>query len=379
MSFPQLAVPMPLSSDGTPPVEWCIFKAGDNATTKGVFRFTSASAKSVMAEYLARGIQRHGDYNHLSLLPPEKLSPEAGRASCRYELAVRDGEGGPELWAVNVKWTPLAAGYIRDKEYFHTSAAFRHSDDGEILTFVNLALTNDPATLHQPPLVAASAASSAPIATLTTQPPTAATTERKDAMGKIKMNEQLRAKLAAAMDGEYDDEEQCSAALRAALGFEKKPDEEMKATAAALTALTGSLASLTGKDKTQDSLGVLAAWKSSHEQVSALTSRIEQMENDRIARDFDAAVEAGRKDCKLSPAQVEKWIPNLRKAGKDGLAQLTSFLETAPKLVNGAIVEQPATGASIAMLTAEEREACRQTGVDPKLFLEDKKRRLSVA
>lgn len=174
--IPQLRiyVPVPMNGDA-PPTEICLFRAGDNATTKGVFRFTDRSAALVRAEYELRGIKRSGDYEHTSLLPAkDMLNPvEQGKASCQYELELRPAiaplEGASsDLYAARINWTPEADRQLRARERIYYSPAFDTDvKTGEVARFANFAITNDPATHNLTPLVAVKA--EAPAHTLRTE------------------------------------------------------------------------------------------------------------------------------------------------------------------------------------------------------------------
>lgn len=137
-----------------PPSEFRIFAAGKNETTKGTFTFDEAAAKSVMAEYAAHGIDVMLDYDHASLGSDRSPDPaQAGKAAGWFNLEVRRGE----LWAVNVRWTEPAAAALRRKEWRFMSPAFSTDESGRVLSLMNVALTNLPATRRLEPLMAASA------------------------------------------------------------------------------------------------------------------------------------------------------------------------------------------------------------------------------
>jgi hypothetical protein len=137
-------------TDETPPSEFRIFTAGEVETTKGTFVFDDVAAQSVMADYEAHGIDLMIDYDHASL--GSMADPAlAGRAAGWFNLELRDGE----LWAVNVRWTQVAANALVQKEWRFMSPAFELSDGDRISKLINVALTNIPATRQLEPLMAA--------------------------------------------------------------------------------------------------------------------------------------------------------------------------------------------------------------------------------
>ncbi len=133
-----------------PPNEFRLFTAGTVDTVKGSFVFGPDEAEAVMAEYKTHGIDLMIDYDHASL--GVGVDPAlSGKAAGWFNLEVRDGE----LWAINVRWCPPAAEALRRKEWRFMSPAF--STDGDrIVSVMNVAITNLPATRRLEPLMAAS-------------------------------------------------------------------------------------------------------------------------------------------------------------------------------------------------------------------------------
>ncbi|MDP9033220.1 MAG: phage protease [Myxococcota bacterium] len=124
-----------------------IWKAGANPTDKGVHCFTARSAKLLLDEQATRGNLYSIDVDHLSvdnLLAP----PEARKAVGWHTLDARDGPNGPELWATNVEWTEAVRSGLESSppEWRYVSAAYNiNKASGEIVSYHNLALTNNPA------------------------------------------------------------------------------------------------------------------------------------------------------------------------------------------------------------------------------------------
>lgn len=130
-----------------PPTAFRIWHAGANATDHGVHFFTPESAKALMRQQAIRGNLFSIDVDHMSL--NEKSPPEARKAVGFHRLAVRDSETGPELWAVDVQWTAAVAEGLAQEvpEWRYFSPAYDVDEKtGEIIRYLNTALTNNPAT-----------------------------------------------------------------------------------------------------------------------------------------------------------------------------------------------------------------------------------------
>lgn len=129
-------------SAGAAPTAFRIWHAGANPTDHGTHQFTARSAEMLLDEQATRGNLYSIDVDHLSLSPS---APPASRVAVGWHrLDVRGGE----LWAVDVEWLDVArAGLETDPpawRYF--SPAYDVDADGEITSYLNTALTNNPAT-----------------------------------------------------------------------------------------------------------------------------------------------------------------------------------------------------------------------------------------
>lgn len=124
-----------------PPTAFRIWKAGANPTDHGPTIFSEKSAALLMAEQATRGNRYSIDVDHMSL---DKSAPIENHAAVGwFSLEVRDGE----LWATDVEWTndTIRDGLTRGA-WKYTSSAYDVNDDGEVVSFLNLAITNNPAT-----------------------------------------------------------------------------------------------------------------------------------------------------------------------------------------------------------------------------------------
>ncbi|HUB09452.1 MAG TPA: phage protease [Myxococcales bacterium] len=149
-------------TDKGPPSEFKLLPMGKFKATKLIggegiveleYELTPEKAKEIAdwaAERQAAGVQFMLDYNHNSLEPG--ADADAIEAAAWYDVELR--EDG--LWAVNVKWEPEAVERLKTDKVRYFSPAFDHTDELEVLDYVNGALVNIPA-LDQKPLMAASA------------------------------------------------------------------------------------------------------------------------------------------------------------------------------------------------------------------------------
>lgn len=218
---------------GRAPTAFRIWKPGVNATDHGAHVFTEESARKLAAEQSVRGNLYSIDVDHLSLNP--ESPPEARKAVGWHKLEVRKTAAGPELWAVDVEWTDaVKAGLEKDPpEWRYFSPAYDVAKkSGEIVAYLNTALTNNPATWEVTAL--ASRASSKERCSLDIKAALAAL------MGDDEKKKEARAALQKMAEGDGDEATRAKAVM-AAFGEEKpaedkpKPKEEepAKETAAA--------------------------------------------------------------------------------------------------------------------------------------------------
>lgn len=356
----RLHLSLALSGD-EPPTEFRIFTAGAVETTKGVFTFDEASAKSVMAEYETHGIDLMIDYDHASLASVSLDPAQSGKAAGWFNLEVRGGE----LWAVNVRWTPLAADALRRKEWRFMSPAFETDQEGRILGLMNVAITNLPATRKLQPLMAASMKPENVMAAL----------EALIAGDAEKCAELLKgiiAEAAGAAAPEPPPEEpkpeapkpEEAAADPAAEEEDKK--EEMVAASALLR--------LSGKPSFLEALAEAEVWRTSHIELEAgrqklAADRAVLEASERRRGCADLVVKAGR-----SPATV--WADDKCSAPKSYLASMpldefrayvSDAVKAAPKVAPKAPVKTAAVE-----LSARELAMCVEMKIDPKTYAASK-------
>jgi phage I-like protein len=218
-SFDVLTVPgdprlVERPAPGAAPTAFRIWRAGENIADDGSVFFTERSAALLLAEQESRGRAYSIDFDHLSLTSDRPA--DAGRAAGWHRIEVRpDADGKPELWAVAVEWCADVRAGLEESppRWRFFSPAFRIDEQGEVTSYVNLALCINPMTHGLPQLAAATATSTRRTTTMKTH------AEILDAM------------IAAAEDGEQ--KEAMKAARKAAFGDpdEKKDDDGDKKAA----------------------------------------------------------------------------------------------------------------------------------------------------
>lgn len=386
----------PLPGD-EPPKEFRIWAFGEVDTLKGKFTFDAAAGQAVMAAFEDYGNELSFDYEHQAILS-EGEAPAAGW----YRIELRD-DG---LWATDIRWTPKADGYLRNKEYRYFSPAFdAGGKERRINRLVNIALTNTPATKHLTPLVAASARDlRTPAIALSmsfgdiTRAITEAIQERMgqddyawtvdvyddyavfehegklwqigyrfDGSSVALIGEAVEVQRAyTPIDGGKNDMK----SLLKALGLNENATEAEALVA--LSTLQGGaqqITTLTGKPTTPEALGTIQAWKASHDQLPTLSSRVAELEGQVLGGEVTALVEQGKKDGKVPPAMIAV----LTDMGKKDLAMLKSFLEAAPKVAPDTNHNPPGDGKPPVTLSAEDQAVIAQLGIDPAKYQDHKK------
>ncbi len=363
-----------------PPTEFRIFTAGQVETTKGTFLFDADAATSVMAEYAKHGIDLMIDYDHYSLAAVSLDPATAGKAAGWFNLEVRNGE----LWAVNVRWTPPAAEALRRKEWRFMSPAFE-TVEGRVVSLMNVAITNLPATRRLQPLMAAS---SHALSGAGMDPKKIA--EALDALiagDDAKCAELLKGIIAEAAGAEATEEpvEEAPAvepAPEAMAEGAAAPVDPKKEKPAEVAASVSMMMRLSDSKSFSELLSKFELYRASHieleterQKLAKERATLEAAERRRGC--VDLVVQAGR-----APATV--WASDKADAPKSYLASMliADFREyvadaikanagkTAIKPPTGKLsVKAPESGAVDALgLTATDRQYCKDAGCDPKTY-----------
>jgi hypothetical protein len=147
-------------SPGKAPTAFRIWGAGRHETDKGPGVFSQRSAELLMRAQEQRGNLYSIDCDHMSLSQDAPVN--ARKAVGWHRIGVRlDVQGQPELWAEAVEWTAaVREGLEQDPpEWRYFSPAYEvHPDTREVIGYINMALTNNPATWRVTTLATVAAA-----------------------------------------------------------------------------------------------------------------------------------------------------------------------------------------------------------------------------
>ena len=317
LSFEPEAVERPNPTSA--PTAFRIWRAGANPTDHGPTFFTPRSAELLMAEQEIRGNMYAIDIDHLSM---SKDAPIAARRAVGWHyLQVRDSQTGPELWAVDVEWSAdIKAGLeALPPEWKYFSPAYDVNDTGEVIRYLKLALTNDPATWN---VTALANRQGGPTATPTKGSPmkkselmaalkAAAAADPNEAHGRIKG-------LLSAMDleGEGEIEE---APPSSAPAVEVKPEPE--AVAAAAEPAAEPVAEVKPEPVVEDRVAAMASRLQALEATLAKKAVAEERAKLLASRtDLAKEVKAWLTDSTTPIETVRKAIATLPKATTPNLA-----------------------------------------------------------
>jgi hypothetical protein len=123
-------------------------------------------------------------------------------------------------------------------------------------------------------------------------------------------------------------------------------------------ALSREIATITDKPA-EESLGVVMAWKSSHERLPAIEKDKSDLEEKVRAQDVAALIKAGLETPraganehagKLTPATAKFWETK-------SAAELTAFLAIAPRVMPGEVKQAPPAGPTVFSQNSQGRVA----------------------
>jgi hypothetical protein len=269
------------------PVAFRMWRAGDNATAKGTHRFTQRSAELLAAEQQRQGRPFSFDVDHMSL--SDKAPPDARIAVGWFQVEVRDGD----LWVTSIEWGDLMkAGLRKDPpEWRFFSPAYQvEQETQEIVSLINCAITNNPATFAIPAL-ASRAGTSTGEDTMADEDKTeggekdeaAAVLAAFKKMGKAAAIAAMKAAFPDDDGGKKKDEESTKASESEPDGDEgKKKDEEQSAAVAAaiapfasrLNEVEGQLAARDKKDEQSERAAIFASRKDISPKLAAELAKL---------------------------------------------------------------------------------------------------------
>lgn len=303
-------------AEGKAPVAFRIWRAGENVADDGSIFFTSESAEALMAEQESRGRPLSIDFDHLSLMNDRPA--EAGRAAGWHRLETRDSPDGPELWAVDVEWSPDVRAGLEEEppRWRFFSPAFRTDEDNEVTSYINLALCINPMT-HGIPLLASRK--------LTKETP----------MTAEEMLSQLDALIEATED---PDKKAALVAAREALAAKKGDDPPADAPVNTDSDKTD------GDDKKDDDeekkAAVVTHATKDLDEVTKLAAKVVALERRDEVREIDALLSK-------HPNLPEEFKAHCRKGTlADAKVSVAAVVGAAPK-VHAARNERPAQGSTL--------------------------------
>lgn len=351
-----------------PPSEFRIFAAGWNDTENGYrVLFDEAAASAVIAAYRKHGVDRMIDLEHLSLDPHAPNYDPDARGWSGLEVR-RDAQGQPELWAVNVRWTPDGAARLTEKRQRYMSPAFlRDEKSGRVVKVINIAITALPASHATTALMAASIQGS----TMPTDDIKAAIKAMKEGDGDSALAV-LEAMLVAAASGEEaaPPAEEAAPEMSAEAVETPAEDEEEKKEPMAAAA---SILRLTGKSTHVEALSEVEAWRESHIKLEAERSKLATeravLESSERRRLVSELVKLGAEIPATAWADDKATKPCKRLASEP-LAELRDrvrALSTGRAAVAAAGPRSPNSVPEV--LSARELAMCAAKKIDPAKYL----------
>lgn len=376
-----VALGFELPGGSEPPTEFLIFPFGTIETVHGDYLFDQAAAEAVLAEAAEWGNQLSIDWNHQQPRALEGVTPTGeAPAAGWFDLELR--EDG--LWAVSVEWTPDAAEALSKREYRYFSPWLHYElATGRIQRLNNLALTNLPATQDMEPIVATLGGRSLRLAIswrdlqrellqlLKSTYPNCylwiedvlvaadgrsgvVVFEEGDNEERLQLGWRLDEEEAVLLEGDpirvrtaYTPAPNGGGEMEtvlAKLGLSKGASE-----AATLEAVQGlaeraevgtTLAALTSTESAKEALGVVQAWKESHERVGDLEAQLTTIQEEREEAELSALIDQGIEEGKLEPTDTMKaW------AREQGVAGLQAYLGATQPKVKTQPTKQPGEGA----------------------------------
>ena len=306
------------------------------------FLVDEASLRSMAADFRSRGVDLVIDYEHQSL--QGERAPAAGWIK---DLEAR-GDG---LWA-RVDWTQQARDYLEKKEYRYFSPVLRlDPETRKPVALMHLGLTNVPAIMRLPPLVARwGGKAAAPGWERPAKPAVRSLAGKMDSIKeKGMMVEQLKRLMG--LEPEMEDEAVCGKAL-----------EAFRDLAAALN-LQGEISWAHLKGAVEALKAGASRLLKTEEALQALKVRLSSETADRLVEE---ALKAG----KVSPAQ-RGWALEYCRRDPEGFQ---TYTDRTPKLVP--------TGEELQLLREdhhdengllpEEMAVCRSLKVSPEAYLKAK-------
>jgi phage I-like protein len=359
------------------PAEFRIFTAGLNVTTNAEqpFVFDAKAAAAVMAEYRAHGVDVMIDLEHLSLEQESNAYDPDARGWCKLEL--RQSPAGPELWAVDVTWTPDGEARLRDKRQRYISPFFAFAKDSrQIMAIHNVAIVAMPAIDHIEPLVAASQTNGGGVAM---SPEQFAQIAEALGLGADANVEDVLATVAAMVKKIQDAANGTPAAgdPAAAAGDAPKEGEPAPMVAAKrLSIASRTIARLADKADIGAAITEIEAWRTSHlvleKQRAALSEERATLEGGERRRLVGELVKLSAETPATAWAPDGAGVPDgktpVKRLADEPIAELRARVAKLSAVNGRRDSPRPPAGTETHGLSARELAMCSEKKIDPEKY-----------
>jgi phage I-like protein len=362
-----------LVPDGDPPREILLFRSGKNSTTKGVFVFDAAAAKSVMRSHQQHGARVMLDLEHLSL---DQDHPNYDPDSRGWgTLTVRDGA----LWLTGIQWTDDGAARLRERRQIYVSPAFDVDDANRVTRIFNVAITALPATDDPMPLVAAHRAAARRRSNA--MPPEK--DDEKEMLGRALKRARLRKLLGLEEDATDEQVAEAVADMDPAGVIEilEAATEALEPVAEAMPpaddemlmededkAIAASARKLTGKRTRAEVLAALTGLAASRSTVDTQTARLRDLEATVLRGELRELVRANPR--KIASPKLEAHV-----MASESVTAAKALIDVLPEVVASAVQQPEHDHEKAVRLTDEERHVAKLTGQDPADLLAYKEKK----
>jgi phage I-like protein len=347
-----------MATDQPLPSEFRIFTSGVVHTEHGDFLFDDKAAASVMEAYQRQGVDYPIDYDHHTL------------ATERGVKAVAAGWFTPELrlgelWASNVRWTPVAEAHLRAREYRYFSPLFNHTKDGRITKLINNALSNTPALHGIDALMAAS--------TNNTSKEDEMSDELKTALARNAELERQNGTLTAELAVLKGQSQTVVTALSSTVGLQPtaSPDD-VRTVVAGLVGTRDKLLQLTAASSLAAAMGTVESWKSEAADAARLKNQIEEQRVAALSSELKEVLDKAGTDGKIPPAERGEYERAAlafggNKPSRDGIDWLKGRVSAMSVLApgggaGGGSINQP--GGAVA-LSESQKKIASHLGTNP--------------
>ena len=376
-----------------PPKEILLIKFGRTETLKGEYYLDTDSALKIMEKYQSRGLYLCFDYGHGVV---SGQNEDQSKAAGWFDLELRT-EG---IYATNIKWTPKAADMIANREYLYISPAIVLDELKRVIRIINCALTNLPATDNLEPILQLEEMLSIEVDdTVNSKLGEKLTMEEMKHLMLAKKYLKAYAIHSSKAMLESDDDDLRKMYKSHHSDMMKLADEvkvHMKRVDPAFldddhqepdgdeVSLSETLKELTGKEKFDEQVMTMTAYKNSVDMVKTLAEEKQLLE--REINTLKNTIELSEKAKIIDEfinGKVKKLFPKQRTwALSLSMEQLKAYLDATPGIELSTKYEQPiVTATETITLTELDKQIIKMMEsqgikIDEQKYLEDKKKKI---